>query len=560
MQEREFDLLESPWIKVATPSLEQKEVSLTEAIAHAHEYVNLAGEMATQDAAVLRVLLAVAITVFYRYDADGNEEELSEENDSTAEDVSERWGDYWIKGKFPEQAVGEYLRAYSERFWLFHPKTPFWQVNDLRYGTNYEVKCLLGNVKESMNKATRPHFSMTSGEEITRMNYGEAARWLVHLNAYAINVKSDKNAPGTEAPVGTGRLGRLGLVMVNGQNLFQILMLNLCAVRSDGSLWEKPSPTWEQEPRRDQGHEIGIPDNLPERYTIQSRRIMLMRDTDSHITGFRALGGDFFPTEKDYGEPMTLWREQKVDKKTGEEEPLAPQKHNPAVHAWREFPALLCRGGGAEEKAKRRSPGVVQWIHFLRDNNQKIMKSIPLITFRMVGMEYGDGMSYTYGDCINDSLTMAAELLDELGKIWVNHITEQVHKCHAVSTEALSHFSKKIGLLYSGDSSKNSVKDTLIGKYFFSIDSAFREWLASIDPQLEEREGKIKEWESVSYRYARKIVEDYVATLGQSLLVHREVETGKGKKQLLSVPKIMNEYLRELGRIYQIEDRVEQEK
>ena len=54
-REKEFNLLESPWVKVVTPSLEQNEVSLTEAIVHAHEYGNLSGEMATQDAAVLRV-------------------------------------------------------------------------------------------------------------------------------------------------------------------------------------------------------------------------------------------------------------------------------------------------------------------------------------------------------------------------------------------------------------------------------------------------------------------------------------------------------------------------
>lgn len=550
-REKEFNLLESPWVKVVTPSLEQKEVSLTEAIVHAHEYGNLSGEMATQDAAVLRVLLAVVLTVFYRYDGDGNEEELSEANDSTAEDVFERWEDYWVRGKFPEQAVREYLGAYSERFWLFHPRTPFWQVSDLQYGTDYDVKCLLGNAKESMNKATRPHFSMTSGEGITRLGYGEAARWLIHLNAYAINVKSDKNAPGTNAPVGTGRLGRLGLVLVNGQNLFQILMLNLCALRNDGSLWEKPKPIWEQEQRGDQGHETGMPDNLPERYTIQSRRIRLMRDADGYITKFRAMGGDFFPMEKDYGEPMTLWKEQGIDKKTGEEEPLLPQKHNPAVHVWREFPALLCKEG---DKGKRRTPGVVQWIQLLRDYNREMMKSIPSITFRMVGMEYGDGMSYTYGDCVDDALTMSAELLDDLGREWVKLITEQIRKCHVVSAEAIAHFSKKMELLYGSVPSKNSLKDVLVGRYFFSIDSAFREWLMGIEPRQKEREEKLSEWESISYRQARKTVEDYVADLGPNLYIHREAETGKGKKQLLSVPKIMNDYLGELSRIYRKAD------
>ena len=73
MQEKEFNLLREPWVKVITPSLEQMEVSLTDALVHAHEYADLSGEMPTQDAAMLRVLLAVAVTVFYRYDANGDE-------------------------------------------------------------------------------------------------------------------------------------------------------------------------------------------------------------------------------------------------------------------------------------------------------------------------------------------------------------------------------------------------------------------------------------------------------------------------------------------------------
>ena len=139
MQEKEFNLLRDPWVKVITPSLEQKEVSLTDALVHAHEYAELSGEMPTQDAAMLRVLLAVAVTIFYRYDANGDEEELSEENGFDEHDVLERWKDYWEMGKFPEQAIEDYLEAYAERFWLFHPETPFWQVANLQYGTNYVI-------------------------------------------------------------------------------------------------------------------------------------------------------------------------------------------------------------------------------------------------------------------------------------------------------------------------------------------------------------------------------------------------------------------------------------
>ena len=549
MQEKEFNLLREPWVKVITPSLEQKDVSLTDALVHAHEYADLSGEMPTQDAAMLRVLLAVAVTIFYRYDANGDEEELSEENNFDEHDVLERWKDYWEMGKFPEQAIEDYLEAYAERFWLFHPETPFWQVANLQYGTNYDIECLFGNIKESMNKATRHHFSMTDGDEMYRLRYGEAARWLIHLNAYAINLKTDKNAPGTTLPVGTGRLGQLGFVMVNGKNLFQILMMNLCAFNCDGALWEAPKPAWEQEVCRDQSRKVGTPDNLPERYTLQSRRIMLKRDSNGNLTGFRALGGDFYPVENDSGEPMTIWKEKKKDSKTGEELPLRPQVHNPAVHAWREFPALLNAKSSGNGDA---IPGVVQWVNTLCC--AKIIPADALITFRMIGMVYGDQMKYNYGDCVNDTLTLSAKLLNDLNstdKVWITRISDQVEKCQAVAGNALNHFASKMcRLLYGSSAAKSGIKAHLIRQYYFSIDAPFREWLAGIDPAQSKSEEKISEWEKQSRRFARKTVEDYVSTLGTDIYLCREDDSRGSKKELLSIPKIVNDCWAELNKIY----------
>ena len=177
MQKKEFNLLDESWIRVVTPSLEPKEVSLVDALVHAHEYQYLSGEMPTQDASIFRLLLAAALTIFYRYRADGESSRLSESmieeeagDDEDADDWEEeeialiRWQRYWRAGRFPEEAVREYLESFRERFWLFHPETPFWQVNDLQYGTDYGSECLFGNIKESNNAKTRNHFSMTDGE------------------------------------------------------------------------------------------------------------------------------------------------------------------------------------------------------------------------------------------------------------------------------------------------------------------------------------------------------------------------------------------------------------
>ena len=46
MKEIEFNLLDEPWVRVLLPDYRVEEVSLTEALEHAHEYVDLAGELA----------------------------------------------------------------------------------------------------------------------------------------------------------------------------------------------------------------------------------------------------------------------------------------------------------------------------------------------------------------------------------------------------------------------------------------------------------------------------------------------------------------------------------
>ena len=71
MKEIEFNLLTEPWIRVRLRDNTVREVSLTEALVSAQDYVDLAGEMPTQNAAVLRLLLAVLFTVFSRVDAKG---------------------------------------------------------------------------------------------------------------------------------------------------------------------------------------------------------------------------------------------------------------------------------------------------------------------------------------------------------------------------------------------------------------------------------------------------------------------------------------------------------
>lgn len=57
--EMEFNLLDEPWIIVKTKANETKTWSILELFEHAHEAQELAGELPTQDIAIMRLLLAI---------------------------------------------------------------------------------------------------------------------------------------------------------------------------------------------------------------------------------------------------------------------------------------------------------------------------------------------------------------------------------------------------------------------------------------------------------------------------------------------------------------------
>ena len=110
METMEFNLLREPWVRVRTQDGTIRTVSLTDALLHAHAYVDLAGEMPTQDAAMLRLLLAVLHTVFSRVDGNGVLAPFEEPRDAL-----QRWGELWQLGHFPEQPIRDYLDKWLHR-------------------------------------------------------------------------------------------------------------------------------------------------------------------------------------------------------------------------------------------------------------------------------------------------------------------------------------------------------------------------------------------------------------------------------------------------------------
>lgn len=539
MQEKEFNLLDEPWIRVIQPDCSVKEVSLTDALVNAHTYCDLRGELATQDIAVLRLLLAVLHTVFERVDADGNPSPLKSPGD-----ILTRWKTLWNLGHFPAEPIQTYLNGQHEKFWLFHPERPFWQIPVATKGTLYGAKKLNGTISESENKIRL--FSMLSGVEKDELSYSEAARWLLYVNAYddtsakaSKEYKEQKKEAEKESP-GVGWLGKLGLISAVGNNLFETLMLNLTLLRrpNNNEKWSQENyPCWEQpEPNVGERVKISMPDNAAQLLTLQSRRLILHR-ADGKVTGYSLLGGDFFPKEEAFAEQMTVWVPVSEEKQHRGEQ-VRPQRHDAAKQFWREFPAAF-----AEQKGGWK-PGIVEWIGFLR-KKAKILNQNDLIRFRIASVQYGD-KDFFVQDTFADDLSLHVDLLTELGEVWRGKIAEEVQKNEKLAAYAgylANDLTQAAG--GSGDDLLKDERMQAASQLYYRFDRPFRAWISSIKPGMDKKAG-CQLWEQqardITLAYGRELV----SAAGSAAFIGRTVtkkdKSGKEEKIHFSAPEAYNRF------------------
>ncbi len=529
MAEREFNLLDEPWIVALKPNGTTEKVSLVDALDRAGEFRGLAGELPTQDAAVLRLLLAVLHTVISRYDCDGEEAPLESPSQAVR-----RWKQIWAAKNFPMEVVRAYLAQYHDRFWLFDPERPFYQVPGIGKGTSYSAAKLNGELSESNNKLRL--FPQRSGREKAALSYDEAARWLLHVNAFD-DTSGKKTDPQIKETPGAGWLGKLGVVMAEGDTLFETLMLNLILLQDgESKLWEEEEcPIWERESvdRRERVR-IEMPGNLSGLYTLQSRRIELKRE-GGKVVGYTLLGGEFFEKDNAFAEQMTLWHNSAKNDKSA---PLhQPRRHAPARQLWRDFAPLVSQREGS------RRPGVVSWISCLARRG-----ALPtgLIRFRTVSVKYAD-KDFFIDDVFSDSMAFSGAMLTETGEAWIAKVIEQIETADALVSQLASlaqGIAKALGDA-DGVDARNAARETA----YFRLDLPFREWLEGIDAETDDQAEAAARWWKTAQGIIRSIGREMVAAAGPKALVGRtEQEKDKqgketGKKRVYCAPNAYNYFL-----------------
>lgn len=502
-----FNLLDEPWIPVRRLDRSEAELSLREVFAEAHTIRTLGGELPTQYAAIVRLMLAI----LHRAAPSAGHRE-------------ERWSALWEPGRFDLATIEEYLAPYAERFDLLHPTTPFYQVADLRTekGEFSSLSRLVLDVP-----AGEQFFTTRTTASLVRMSLAEAARWVVHSQAYdPSGIKSgvvgdERVKNGKGYPIGIAWCGWLGMVVLEGRSLFETLLLNLVLPKragDDSAVWERPPQTAAVEPRpEDRPH--GIADVL----TWQSRRIRLQVEDGAAVGVLLANGDPLHPRNLQDYEPMTAWRRSEAQEKaTKLEKVLMPWTHQVDRGFWRGLGGLL--NVGVDPKRAGQAAGVVEWLGFLREH--QVLSPDYLVTAHAIGIEYGS-QSSVVDEIYDDALILETAVLVDAGLRDLAVAAVQ-NADHAV--RALGDFARNLVLAAGGD--PEGPRERVRSEAYADLDRHYRDWLRSLSPGVD-REAVRAAWQKQVRRTMAGLAEQLSASAGLPALLGRDV-TVLNKTQFLN--------------------------
>lgn len=244
-----FNLVERPWIPTLDMQGRAAELGVRETLARAHELRSVQSASPLETATLHRLLLAVLHSAL------------------RGPRSQREWVELWRQGRWNMSVIDAYLEQWHNRFDLFHPQTPFYQVRQDRMAL--KPAALLTHGMATANELFE-HGVATQDAILTP---SQAARALLAAQCYGLGGLCH---PQLGIHLITAPLTRGIVFLIEGDSLFQTLALNLLRYdRIDQiPITGDDRPAWEMEdpfkPARSQP--LGYLDYL----TWQNRKLSLI--------------------------------------------------------------------------------------------------------------------------------------------------------------------------------------------------------------------------------------------------------------------------------------------
>lgn len=498
----EFNLCDEAWIQVRFRAGGVGEVSLRDVFKRSDEIAAIAGDGPTQDAAILRLLLAIMIRA-------GRPRGIAFDSGT--------WSEWWESG-LPLEAIEDYLNHFRGRFDLRHPEMPFLQVAGLHTasGNRSGLSKIIPDLPDG-----HAFFTQRAGEGRTFLKAPEAARWTVHCHAFDVNgiksgaVGDERVKGGRGYPIGIGWTGWLGLVVIEGDSLAQTLLLNLPMDEPEA---DDDQPVWERLPLTS-GVEVGHPAPLgtADLYTWPTRRLLLVWDGDV-VTDVQVSNGDpISPQNRHRLEPMSGWRRSPAQEKKLGGTVFMPRPHDPSRQVWRGLAALIdSRGEGS------RRPRTMEWLATMSERD--VIDREGLWRLHITGITYGSNQS-VIATVIDDVMDApVAALVDDI--IIQTALSALQEADEAV--QALANLAADLADATNSNSATSRARGRERG--YSSLDSLYRAWFAQLGPGRDLENARLV-WAQAAYRVIRAEGELLEAEVGQGGFQGRVVSRPGRKEQ-----------------------------
>ena len=526
MKNPEYNLLDEPWIPVRLLDGTITDVGLLELLRRSTDIADLACELPTQSIAIQRLILAIAYRV------------------ATPRDMQD-WVRQWDEGAPTEQMI-EYLERWRDRFYLFGGRFPFMQVADLR------------TAKDSVSGLEKLIADVPNGEQFFTTRHGralacippsEAARWLVHAQAYdpsgirsgAVGDSQVKGGKGY--PIGPSWCGHLGLVWLKGKDLDETLVLNLIPADAAGLRGVESSTEWgawsweAAEPENAVRGDYSLLDpsgtprdvSIPRLLTWHSRRIRLVGDS-SGVTGVVLAQGDkLAPQEMRLYEPQSLWRYSTPQSKKFKTDVYMPRKFEAGRALWRNLPGTLptvTTVQGVDKQPKQEFlPSATLSFHYQLDNALIEATYPKVMRIQAVGVTYGP-QEATFDDIYSDELTLSVAVMRVEREDLSAEIDRQVRLTEEVARDVgtlAANLARAAG--ESGDGAGDGARDRAKELFFSAVDTDFRTWLSQVDGHESARDAG-RRWERALRQHATDIQAELVRGASSSAIIGRDAGRG----------------------------------